>query len=78
MPVVDVELAKLDPPPTRPFADPAKLARMGPFDPAKYTPIIVEKSGGRFTIQDGMTRVERARQAGLTTLPAYVFPKSGG
>jgi hypothetical protein len=54
MPVVDVDLDKLDPPESRPVADPAKLARMGPFDAAKYTPIIVEKSsGGRFIIQKG-------------------------
>jgi ParB-like chromosome segregation protein Spo0J len=46
---------------------------MGPFDWKKYTPIEVEKIGGRLVIQNGMTRVEAARRAGITMLPAYVF-----
>ena len=46
---------------------------MGRFDWNQYTPIIVENDGATLTIQDGMTRVEAARQAGITTLPAYVF-----
>jgi len=29
----------------------------------------------QLTIQDGMTRVENARRAGITELPAYVFPR---
>jgi hypothetical protein len=77
MQTTDVEIAELVPPPTRPIADPAKLARMGSFDWAKYRPIEVEKDGARLVIQSGMTRVEAARRAGVTTLPAYVFPKSG-
>jgi hypothetical protein len=71
----DVEIAKLSPSPTRDVADSEKLARHGPFDWAKYTPIIVEQDGVRLIIQDGMTRVENARRAGITRLPAYVFVK---
>ena len=71
----DVDILKLSPPPTRPYADPAKLARHGPFDWNKYTPIIVEEDGPLLVIQDGMTRVENARRAGIAVLPAYVFPK---
>jgi hypothetical protein len=71
----DVEIVKLHPPVTRDVADPAKLARHGPFDWTKYTPIIVEQDGARLTIQDGMTRVENARRSGIGFLPAYVFQK---
>jgi hypothetical protein len=71
----DVELSRLTPPSSRDAADPVKLARHGTFDWNKYTPIIVEQAGARLIIQDGMTRVENARRAGITTLPAYVFPK---
>jgi hypothetical protein len=71
----DVELSKLSPPDSRPFADPAKVERLGQFDWNKYQPIVVEQNGGRLTIQDGMTRVELARRAGITILPAYVYPK---
>jgi ParB-like chromosome segregation protein Spo0J len=46
---------------------------MGPFDWSKYAPIIVEKIGDRLIIHDGMTRVEAARRAGITELPAFVF-----
>lgn len=74
----EVELSKLSPPPTRDHADPAKLQRMGPFDWSKYTPIIVEQDGARLIVQDGMTRVEAARRAGLQRLPAYVFIQGGG
>lgn len=74
----DVELSNLSPPQTRPFADPTKLQRMGAFDWTKYTPIIVEEVGTRLVIQDGMTRVEAARRAGITHLPAYVYPVSHG
>jgi hypothetical protein len=52
---------------------PGQIQRLGAFDFGKYTPIIVEKSGSAYTIQDGMTRVEAARRAGLTKLVAYVF-----
>ena len=71
----NVDVAQLTPPSTRDFADPAKLARHGAFAWNKYTPIIVEEDGSRLIIQDGMTRVENARRAGITTLPAYVFAK---
>jgi hypothetical protein len=71
----DVDISKLKPPATRDAADPAKLARHGSFDWKKYTPIIVEDDGGHLTIQDGMTRVENARRAGIKKLPAYVFQK---
>jgi hypothetical protein len=77
MKATEVEIAKLEPPPTRPYADPAKVARLGPFDWTKYRPIEVEKYGSRLIIQSGMTRVEIARRAGITRLPAYVFPQSG-
>ncbi len=70
-----VELSQLSPSPTRDFADPAKLARHGRFDWNKYTPILVELIGAQLIIQDGMTRVENARRAGITSLPAYVFVK---
>ena len=46
---------------------------MGPFDWSEYTPIEVEKVGDKWIIQNGMTRVEAARRAGITRLPAYVF-----
>ena len=71
-----VEISQLSPPPTRDFAEPDKLARMGPFDWRKYVPIIVEQDGSKLVIQDGLTRVEAASRAGITQLPAYVFPKS--
>jgi hypothetical protein len=69
----DVDIASLSPPVTRLTADPAKVQRMGKFDWGKYAPIIIEKVGGRLIVQDGMTRVEAARRAGITKLPAYVF-----
>jgi hypothetical protein len=69
----DVDLAALEPPATRQVVDPEKLQRLGAFDWNKYRPIIVEKAGNVLTIQDGMTRVEAARRAGITRLPAYVF-----
>jgi hypothetical protein len=72
----DVDLSKLIPPSSRPFADPAKLARHGPFDWKKYTPIIVETDGKRFWLMDGTTRVENARRAGITQLPAYIYRRS--
>jgi hypothetical protein len=77
MRTTNVEIDKLEPPPTRTFAEPEKIERMGPFDWAKYTPIDVEKDGARLIIQSGMTRVEAARRAGITELPAYIYPKSG-
>jgi hypothetical protein len=70
---IDVEIAALTPSPTRPVADPVKLQRMGSFDWDHSIPIIVEKVGDRLVIQDGMTRVEAARRAGIVKLPAYVF-----
>ena len=69
----DVDIDKLIPPPSRPFADPGKLARHGPFDWKKYTPIIVETDGTSLWLMDGMTRVENARRAGITSLPANVY-----
>jgi len=69
----DVDLSRLIPPDSRPFAAPDKLLDHGPFDWQKYTPIIVETDGRRFWLMDGMTRVENARRAGITKLPAYVF-----
>lgn len=75
MQVLEVDIANLRPPATRDVADPAKLSRHGPFDWSKYTPIIVEEDRKVLTIQDGMTRVENARRAGITKLPAHVFQK---
>lgn len=61
------------------FADPVKLEAHGPFDWNKYSPFIVEDSGGGvFRVQDRMTRWENALRAGIKKLPAYVFPQSGG
>ena len=48
---------------------------MGPFDWAKYTPIEVELDGAKLVVVNGLTRVEAARRAGITKLPAYVYPK---
>lgn len=73
---MDVDLASLRPPMSRPFADPGKVQRMGSFDWNRYVPIVVEMDGRLLTIQDGMTRVEAARRAGITRLPAYVFKTS--
>jgi hypothetical protein len=66
----DVQFSQLIPSASRPFADPDKLKRHGPFDWNKYTPIIVETDGTRFWIMDGMTGVENARRTGITVLPA--------
>jgi hypothetical protein len=73
MATVEVDIASLSPPVTRPYADPIKLQRIGPFDWNEYEPIEVERSAGRLIIQDGMTRVEAARRAGISKLPAYVY-----
>jgi hypothetical protein len=73
MELKDVEISRLSPPSTRPFADPIRLERMGPFNWSKYEPIWLQDEGGRLTIMNGMTRVESARRAGITRLPAYVF-----
>lgn len=70
---IEIARAKLRPPATRDAADPEKLARHGPFDWNKYTPIIVEKDGVLQTIVDGMTRFENAKRSGITSLPAYIF-----
>lgn len=76
MRTIEVELAKLSPPLTRSSADVSKLLRMGPFDWAKYTPIEVERDGGRLIVVNGLTRVEAARRAGIAKLPAYVYAAS--
>lgn len=68
----DVDISVLIPPSSRPVVDPAKLARHGPFKWSAYTPIIVETDGTQLWLMDGMTRVENARRAGITHLPAYV------
>ena len=70
-----IEISRLIPPASRPFADLDKLARQGAFNWSKYTPIIVEQSGNDFYLMDGMTRVENARRAGITSLPAYIYPR---
>jgi hypothetical protein len=70
-----LDIGRLRPAATRPFADAAKVARYAPFDWVKYTPITVLEDKTGFTIQDGMTRVELARQAGITKLPAYIFKR---
>jgi hypothetical protein len=69
----DVAIDKLIPPSSRPFADPGKLARHGPFDWHKFTPIIVETDGTSLWLMDGMTRVENARRAGIASLSATVY-----
>ena len=73
MPTQLVEISKLIPPTQRPVVDAGKLARHGPFDWNKYTPIIVETDGTLLWLMDGMTRVENARRAGITHLPAWVY-----
>lgn len=71
--LVEVEIAKLIFPSSRPFADPNKLARHGRFDMAIYQPIEVEVAQyGKYVVQSGVTRVENARNAGITKLLAYV------
>ena len=75
----EIDLSKLRPSLGKDYADPIKLEAHGPFDWNKYTPIIVEDiGGGLFRVQEGMTRWESALRSGLSKLPAYVFPKSGG
>lgn len=71
----DVDLSKLIPPESRPFADPRKLLDHGPFNWRKYEPIWVETDGRRLWLMNGVTRVENARRAGITKLPAYIFPR---
>jgi hypothetical protein len=71
----DVDISALIPPSSRPFADPGKLKRHGPFDWKKYTPTIVETDGARYWLMDGVTRTENARRAGPTHLPAHVFKR---
>ena len=71
----EIDLSKLRPSLGKDYADPIKLEAHGPFDWNKYTPILVELIGAQLIIQDGMTRVENARRAGITSLPAYVFVK---
>jgi len=70
--IQNVDTSQLIPPP-RPLADPGKLARHGPFDWKKYTPIIVETDGQSLWLMDGVTRVANARLAGIAQLPAYIF-----
>ncbi|MEM6330083.1 MAG: hypothetical protein AAF790_07535 [Planctomycetota bacterium] len=73
--LIVLPLAILEPADGRDHADPAKIERCGPFDPELYAPIIVETSGNRFWIMDGMTRVELARRAGLASLLAKVYDR---
>jgi hypothetical protein len=73
----EVDLAKLSPPDAKAFANPAKVERLGAFDWNRYSPIVVEQDRERQIIQEGMTGVELARRAGITKLPAYVYPVSG-
>jgi hypothetical protein len=68
-----VNVFKLVPPESRPFADPDKLLRQGPFDWEKYTPIEVEDDGKCLRVLNGMTRIENAIRSGITTLPAYIY-----
>jgi hypothetical protein len=70
-----VDTRKLLPPlGGRQFADPAKLVLHGPFEWAKYQPIVVERTtGGIMRIVDGMTRVENAQLSGIMLLPAKII-----
>jgi RHS repeat-associated protein len=53
---------------------PTKLIDHGPFDWSKFThPIEVQYIDGIPYIMGGMTRVENARRAGITRLPAYIY-----
>ena len=68
-----VDLSKVVNPVTRPFADPIKLARQGPFDLSKYTPAWATVRNGAITLENGVTRIENARQSGVTHLPIMIF-----
>ena len=58
----------------RQFADPDKLKALGAFDWHKYKPLTIELDRkGIYRIQDGMTRLEAARRAGITRLLVYLF-----
>jgi hypothetical protein len=71
----DVELSRRIPPDSKPFADPHKVLRIGPFDWQLYQPIEVETDDVRYCIVNGMTRLEAARRAGITELPPYIFKR---
>jgi len=75
--IKEIDINRLRPPDSRHYADPVKVERMGPFDRAKYIAIAVEKVGHDYVIQDGLTRVEAARRAGLTKLEAKIYSASG-
>ena len=68
-----VDIRNLRPSLARDFADPAKLERLGAFDWAKYNPIELIQEVGGLRVQSGMTRIEAALRAGITSLPAKIF-----
>ena len=68
-----VDLSKVQFPVNRPFADPVKLALQGPFDLGKYTPAWAVEKNGVITLQNGVTRIQNARNSGVTQLPIMVF-----
>jgi hypothetical protein len=68
-----VDINKLLPSLSRDFADPRKLERLGAFSWDMYKPIQLVREGTRLRIQDGMTRVQAALNAGITKLPAKIF-----
>ena len=69
--MVDISTVRF--PVTRPFADPVKLARQGPFNMSLYTPAWAVEKGGVITLQNGVTRIQNARKSGITQLPIMIF-----
>ena len=74
---VEVDLSKLRNPPSKPVADPAKLAGLGTFDPKKADTIIVEIVGEskKRKIVESVTREENAKRAAFTTIWAHIFKR---
>ncbi|WP_146571665.1 ParB N-terminal domain-containing protein [Botrimarina hoheduenensis] len=71
-----VNLSRLRYPPSRPLADPDKLAKQGKFDVNEYTPAIVERlPNGELEIVDGVTRIENAKLNGVKDLPVIVYDR---
>jgi|GEM_PF-2444783 len=74
--IYKIDISKLQYPSSRPFADPAKLLRHGPFDMSRYTPAMVQVNrNGVMVIQNGVTRIENAKRAGILELPVQIFTR---
>jgi hypothetical protein len=71
-----VDIRKLQYPSSRPFADASKLLKQGSFDITKYTPPpVLMKPNGVMTLQNGVTRIENAKRAGIFELPVQIFTR---